>query len=74
MASNRESSAQEYEEYIEQHGIHALIKEVVAKLCQEKPANPYRFLRDYFDALDKVSTTYLVPVNSCLNVRAIPAA
>lgn len=52
--TGKEGSALEYEEYIEKHGIQGILKEAVAKLCQERPPNPYRFLRDYFDALDKV--------------------
>ena len=60
MAS-KEGSVQEYEEYISQHGIHAILKEAVAKLCQERPANPFRYLRDYFEALDKVSSLSLSP-------------
>ena len=47
----------ECEEYVELNGIQALLKECISHLCQEKPANPYRWLRDYFDRLDKVSST-----------------
>lgn len=43
----------ECEDYVEQHGIHALLKDCIAHLCQERPANPYRWLRDYFEKLDK---------------------
>ena len=47
----------ECEEYVEQHGIQTLLKECISVLCQERPANPYRWLRDYFERLDKVSST-----------------
>ncbi|XP_003387676.1 PREDICTED: cAMP-dependent protein kinase type I-alpha regulatory subunit-like [Amphimedon queenslandica] len=57
--TGKEGSALEYEEYIEQHGIQAVLKEAVAKLCQERPANPYRYLRDYFESLDKFQTSGL---------------
>lgn len=56
--TGKEGSALEYEEYIEQHGIQAVLKEAVAKLCQERPANPYRYLRDYFESLDKVGIVW----------------
>ena len=43
----------ECEEYVEQNGIQALLKDCISHLCQEKPANHYRWLRDYFEKLDK---------------------
>ena len=52
--TNKESSVQECEDYIEQHAIQSILKEAIAKLCQERPNNPFRFLRDYFEALNKV--------------------
>lgn len=53
MANNKEASVQECEEYIEQHGIHGILKEAIAKLCQDRPQNPMKYLRDYFDSLNK---------------------
>lgn len=48
------TSVQDCEDYIEQHGIQAILKECIAKICQERPAQPYKWLTAYFDRLDKV--------------------
>ena len=48
------------EEYIEKHGIQGLLKECIAKICQEQPANPYKWLSSYFSALD-VKKVSLLP-------------
>ena len=53
MAS--QASVQECEAYIEQHGIQAILKECIAKICQERPAKPYKWLREYFVTLAMVS-------------------
>lgn len=53
MAS--QASVQECEAYIEQHGIQAILKECIAKICQERPAKPYKWLREYFVSLANVS-------------------
>lgn len=54
MASDKESTVQECEDYIEKHGIQSILKDCIAKLCHERPANPYRFLREYFEKQEKV--------------------
>ena len=46
------ASVEECEEYIEKHGIQGLLKECIAKICQEQPPNPYKWLAAYFSALD----------------------
>lgn len=51
MAS--QASVQECEAYIEQHGIQAILKECIARICQDRPAKPYKWLREYFEKLDK---------------------
>ena len=66
MATTKETSVQECEEYIEQHGIQGLLKEVIAKLCQERPPNPYRFLSNFFDKLDKASANKINTVSTPL--------
>ena len=48
-------SVEECEEYIEKHGIQVLLKECIAKICQEQPSNPYKWLAAYFSALDTKS-------------------
>ena len=45
---------QECEEYVEQHGIQSILKECIAKICQERPPNHYKWLREYFERLEKV--------------------
>lgn len=47
------ASVEECEDYIEKHGIQGLLKDCIAKICQEQPANPYKWLAAYFNALDK---------------------
>ena len=54
MATGKEGSVQECEEYVEKHGIQGILKDCIAKLCQERPANPYKYLREYFEKLEKV--------------------
>ena len=46
------ASVEECEEYIEKHGIQGMLKECIAKICQEQPPNPYKWLAAYFSALD----------------------
>lgn len=46
------ASVEECEEYIEKHAIQGLLKECIAKICQEQPANPYKWLSAYFASLD----------------------
>jgi cAMP-dependent protein kinase regulator len=46
------ASVEECEEYIEKHGIQGMLKECIAKICQEQPPNPYKWLAAYFTALD----------------------
>ncbi len=54
MAGNKESSVQDCEEYIEQHGIQRILQEAIVKICQDRPQNPMKYLRDHFDTLYKV--------------------
>ncbi|XP_046862803.1 cAMP-dependent protein kinase type I-beta regulatory subunit-like isoform X2 [Xenia sp. Carnegie-2017] len=41
------------EEYIETHNIQPILKESIFQLCMLKPSNPYKFLREYFEKLEK---------------------
>ena len=50
-----QTTVQECEDYIEQQGIQAILKECIAKICQDRPAKPYKWLKDYFTQLEKVS-------------------
>ncbi len=49
-------SVQDCEDYIEQHGVQAILKECIAKICQTRPERPYRWLREYFEKLEKVGS------------------
>ncbi|XP_064407002.1 cAMP-dependent protein kinase type I-alpha regulatory subunit-like [Halichondria panicea] len=53
MASRTQVSVQDCEDYIEQHGVQAILKECIAKICQTRPERPYRWLREYFEKLEK---------------------
>ena len=64
MASRTQVSVQDCEDYIEQHGVQAILKECIAKICQSRPERPYRWLREYFEKLEKVGS-YLIAA-SCV--------
>ncbi len=49
------ATVQDCEEFIEKEGIQAILKECIAKICYERPQNVYKWLRDYFEKLEKVS-------------------
>lgn len=42
------------EEYVESHNIQPMLKECIFQLCLSKPSNPLKFLREYFEKLEKV--------------------
>ena len=65
------ASVEECEDYIEKHGIQGLLKECIAKICQERPANPYKWLSEYFDTLDhKIKKVGLDPLYAAVYVWA----
>jgi hypothetical protein len=37
----------ELQDYLKQHGVEPLLKEIVLKLCVNKPDNALEFIRDY---------------------------
>ncbi|CAB4008781.1 cAMP-dependent kinase type I regulatory subunit isoform X1, partial [Paramuricea clavata] len=41
------------EEYVDSHNIQPILKECIFQLCMSKPPNPYKFLREYFEKLEK---------------------
>lgn len=47
------ATVQDCEDYIEQNGIQAILKECIAKICQERPDRPFKWLREYFEKLEK---------------------
>ena len=48
-----EITVQECEEYVQKHQVQALLKTAIEALCKERPDNPVRFLKEYFESLDK---------------------
>ena len=42
------------ETYMKKHKIHFAIKDSIVQLCVRCPDNPYAFLRDYYDNIEKV--------------------
>ena len=49
-----QATVEECEEYIQRHGVQQILKNCIAKICQERPLQPYSWLKDYFDKLDRV--------------------
>lgn len=47
MAAHSEA---ELQAYLQQHGVEALLKEIVLKLCVSMPDNVLEFVRDYVAA------------------------
>ena len=45
---------QECEDYIQKHGVQDILKNCISKMCQEHPLQPYTWLKEYFDKLDRV--------------------
>ncbi len=60
MASDQqtgESDAQmirDCEQYVEQNNIQGILKDAIVQICVVKPENPYKFLREHFEKLEKV--------------------
>lgn len=48
-----EVTVQECEDYVQKHQIQPLLKTAIEALCKERPDNPIKFLKEYFDRLDK---------------------
>jgi cAMP-dependent protein kinase regulator len=49
-----ETSLRDCEAYVQRHNIQGLLKDCIVQLCVQKPENPTRFLREYFQRLEKV--------------------
>ena len=60
MASKKEDgdaqALRQCEVYVEKHNIQAILKDCIVQLCIKKPDNPHRFLKEYFEKLEKVFT------------------
>ena len=57
MASsdNDAEMIRECEQYVEQNNIQSILKDAIVQLCVAKPANIFKFLREHFEKLEKVS-------------------
>lgn len=44
----------EVEAYVKKHGVQQLLKDCIVQLCITRPDNPYAFLRQHFEKLEKV--------------------
>lgn len=44
----------EVEAYVKKHGVQQLLKDCIVQLCISRPDNPYGFLRQHFEKLEKV--------------------
>ena len=53
-----QASVNECEDYIEQHGIQGILKDVIAKICQDRPENHFKWLREHFERLEKVGLAW----------------
>lgn len=66
--SEDEDSLKGCEMYVQKHGIQQVLKECIVHLCVAKPDRPLRFLREYFEKMEKVSvlsTLGRFPGQSC---------
>ena len=69
MAGMQGVSVAECSDYLTQHGIQAAMKECVEKLCRERPANPFRFMKEYFARLEPPVHSKKKRVFDCCNRR-----
>ncbi|OBS69300.1 hypothetical protein A6R68_02128 [Neotoma lepida] len=52
--SEDEDSLKGCEMYVQKHGIQQVLKECIVHLCVAKPDRPLRFLREYFEKMEKI--------------------
>lgn len=64
-----EQCLHECENYIQSHNISLLFKDCIVQLCVNKPENPVSFLRQYFQKLERVSSTNKNLKCSCVSVQ-----
>lgn len=48
-----EVTVEECEDYVQEHQIQPLLKTAIEALCKDRPKNPIKFLKNYFDRLDR---------------------
>ena len=54
-SDNDAERIRECEQYVEQNNIQGILKDAIVQLCIAKPGNPFKFLREHFEKLEKVS-------------------
>ena len=59
---DEEQSLRECEQYVQKHNIQQILKDCIVQLCVGRPENPISFLREYFQALEKVSQSLSLPL------------
>ncbi len=64
QAADEEQSLRECEAYVQRHNIQQILKDCIVQLCVGRPENPITFLKEYFQALEKVS--HFLTINSFL--------
>lgn len=57
MDMEEEQCLHECESYFQSNNIKLLFKDCIVQLCLNKPDNPVTFLRQYFQKLERVSST-----------------
>ncbi|XP_065066069.1 cAMP-dependent protein kinase type I-alpha regulatory subunit-like [Rhopilema esculentum] len=52
-AENDAEMIRECEQYVEQKNIQSILKDAIVQLCVARPDNPFRYLREHFEKLEK---------------------
>lgn len=68
MANNpanldEEQSLRECEAYVQEHSIQQVLKDCIVQLCVSRPENHIRFLREYFQKLERVRIAMKITSN-----------
>ena len=68
--SEEDLSLKEVENYVKKHDVQQVLKECIVQLCISRPDNPFSFLREYFEHLEKVRRVLNIPTSpiACLFV------
>ena len=48
MSTSGTEAEQEFNDYVDEHNIHGLLKDTIVKLCICKPDDPNKWFYDYF--------------------------
>ncbi|KAI1301794.1 cAMP-dependent protein kinase regulatory subunit [Halotydeus destructor] len=53
QGGDEEQSLRECENYVQKHNIQQILRDCIVQLCVSRPENPIKFLREYFQKLEK---------------------